>query len=487
MTASNRTQVLAVRESVLGTTPTTPRMRTMRITGESLDFAPEYVDSDELRADRMLGDPIKVGQSSGGGINFELSYPDNESPLSELLRSAFFSTWVNTPERFNDGVADAVVTDVATTNTEVTHTTGAAFVAGHLVRFTGFGVAGNNGVFKCTTGGATTSRYVGSGVTNEAAPPAAARMKVVGFQGASGDISATASGLASSALDFTTLGLAVGQWIKIGGTATGDKFATAALNDWARIAAIAASAITLDNRPSGWTTDAGAGKTLKVWFGDQIKNGTTKTSLTIERGFLGQDTPTYIVNTGMVVNTMELSIAAKARIGGSFGFMGMGGGAGTSALDASPDAATTGLILAGSANVGRLGIDGSGVTGPNWARSIRLGVNNNLRAIEALDQTAPVGINEGEFGVTIDVETYFGSLGELTKFYNSTATAINSRVQRDGQALIWQVPRAQYRGGGNPQASGKNADVMAAFQAQASIDTLTNAHLILDRLPYYEA
>ena len=146
-------------------------------------------------------------------------------------------------------------------------------------------------------------------LTAETAPPGTGRLKVVGFQGASGDITATAGGLGSTSLDFTTLGLAVGQWIKVGGTAAGDRFATAGLNDWARIVAISANALTLDNKPSGWTTDAGTSKTIKVWFGDYIKNGVTKTALTLEKGFLGQDTPTYIALRGMTVNTFEMSMA----------------------------------------------------------------------------------------------------------------------------------------------------------------------------------
>jgi hypothetical protein len=147
-------------------------MRLLRATGESLDFTPEYVDSDELRSDRMLGAPIEVMQAAKGGFNIELSYPDRQrSPLSDMLRSTFFSAWSNTNSRDNDGTADSVITDVATTNTVVTCTTGTSFVAKELVRFTGFGVSGNNGIFKCTTGSATVPRFVGSGITNEAIPP----------------------------------------------------------------------------------------------------------------------------------------------------------------------------------------------------------------------------------------------------------------------------------------------------------------------------
>ena len=145
MTTSNRVQLTQVRETTAGTTPTTPRMRAARITSESLSFSPDYIDSDELRSDRMLGDPIKVMQASQGSINFEMSYPDDNSPLSDWLRSAFYNTWVNTPSFFNDGTADSVITDAGTSaNTYAVVSGGTTVVVGHLVRATGFTNAANN-------------------------------------------------------------------------------------------------------------------------------------------------------------------------------------------------------------------------------------------------------------------------------------------------------------------------------------------------------
>ena len=311
MASSNRLQIASVEESTLGTTPGTPRMRLRHVTGESLNFRPIFVEPAELRADRMTGDSIDVGSQNDGGNTYELTYPFPSSPKDSDIKSALYNTWTQMAERYNDGTADSVITDVATTNTVLTVTTGTAFVAGQLVRFTGFGVTGNNGVFKCTTGSATVPQFVGSGITNETAPPAAARVKVVGFAGASGDITATATGLGSTSLNFTTLGLNVGQWIKVGGTGSGNRFATEALNTWIRITAIAATGLTCDNLPSAWTTDAGTSKTIKVWFGDVTKNGTTQLGQTIEKGFLGQTTPTYIVHTGMVANKYELTIPAQ--------------------------------------------------------------------------------------------------------------------------------------------------------------------------------
>lgn len=491
MASSNRLQIASVEESTLGTTPGTPRMRLRHVTGESLNFRPIFVEPAELRADRMTGDSIDVGSQNDGGNTYELTYPFPSSPKDSDIKSALYNTWTQMAERYNDGTADSVITDVATTNTVLTVTTGTAFVAGQLVRFTGFGVTGNNGVFKCTTGSATVPQFVGSGITNETAPPAAARVKVVGFAGASGDITATATGLGSTSLNFTTLGLNVGQWIKVGGTGSGNRFATEALNTWIRITAIAATALTCDNLPSAWTTDAGSSKTIKVWFGDVTKNGTTQLGQTIEKGFLGQTTPTYIVHTGMVANTYELTIPAQEKVMVNVTYLGMGGSQSTTALDASPDAApalATYPVIAGSANVARIGEAGLALSSPNWSRALTININNNNTPIISADSRAPVGIIGHECTVTGTLSTYFGSNALLTKFYNGTPTTIVAIMAKAPQALIVTVPRVIYTGDGTPNASGKNQEMMLNLAWRASKDeTYTNALITMDRLEYYEA
>ena len=489
MTATNRLQLSLVRETTPGTTPGTPRMRKMRVTGEGLTFTPQYLDPDEIRDDRMNADPVLSMKESGGSINFELTYPADVSPISEVLRSAFYNTWTNTPTFDNDGTADSVVTDAGTTpDTYVVASGGASVKLGHLCRATGFTNSANNQIFRAASSTATTVVGSSLSLTAETAPPAAAKLKVVGFQGAAGDITASATGLASTLLDFTTLGLAVGQWLKIGGTAAADKFANvAANNDWVRISGtITATAIPCDNRPSGWNTDNGATKTIKVWFGDQIKNGTTQTTLSIERGFLGQTTPTYIINTGMTVNTLDVSLTSRQKVTCVVNFMGMGGSESTTALDASPDVVTTGAVMAANASVGRIAEAGSVLTSPNWAKSLDFKINNNLRQVDDVGSTSPVAVREGECTVTTKTDTYFGDDTLLTKYYNGTATSLNSRVQKNSQAVIFTFPRVTYRGGGNPNAGSKNADVMLPLEGQASVDTTTSSHVSCDRFDYYE-
>ncbi|AEI71103.1 hypothetical protein [EBPR siphovirus 3] len=489
MTSANRVSASYVKEVTAGTTPASPRMKSIRMTGESLMGAPAYVDSDEIRADRMNADPIMVGQDSSGAINFELSYPHPNTFLGDVLAGVVFSDWLNTAERDNDGTADSVITAVTDTTDVYTVTTGAAFVVNNLLKASGFANPANNGIFKVTTGGTTSVAVLGANLVADAAPAAAARLKVVGHEGASGDITALADGLGSTALDFTTLGLRVGQWIKVGGVADATTFAflvtagsVARAAAWARVTAIAATKLTLDNLPSGWTTDSGTGKTIRFWFGDQLKNGVTPMPMTIERGFLGQAVPTYMVNRGMQAGQLEMSWTAKEKLTGSVTFTGLTAAQSTTPLDAAPDAATTSQVMAGSANVGRLAEGGTRLTSPNWARSLSLTINANLEVQDAVDNFGGVYIREGENTVNGSIETYFGSNAVLQKFYDGTVTSLNARTAKNNQAFILQIPRATLRGGGAPQATGKNTTVTANFDFSGSLDPETGANVIFDRL-----
>jgi hypothetical protein len=489
MTDSNRVQLAFVDETTPGVTPGSPRMRKARHTSAPLAFQPINTRSNEKRDDRMNSDPIRVGERNDGPVNFELSWPVPDSFLSSLIESALNNAWENTPVRDNDGTADSVITGVAETGGVYTVAAGAAFAAGHLARFTGFGEAGNNGLKKITAGSATVPAVGGSaGVVDEAAPPAHARIKVVGFEGESGDITALADGLGSTSLDFTTLGLAVGQWIKIGGTGSAYRFGAEALNGWARIAAIAANKLTLDNRPAGWTTNDGAGKTLRVFFGDRIKNGDTGKPKTLERGYLGQAVPSYIAQRGMEVNELTLSIEARREITGGVSLMGLGASVSNTPLDASPDPAPdSGIyrVMAASANVNRIGEAGGQLSSPNYVRSAQLRLSNNLREIIAADNVATVALGRGSLDITVTLQTYFGDKSLYERMLAGTATSLDQRIMDGNRALIIAYPRLTDIDG-NPDDGGSNTDIMLAQQKQASFDSLTNAQILIDRFEYTE-
>lgn len=492
MGSSNRVQVASVVEVSLGTTPNTPRMRTRRTTGEGLKWTPTFVDSGEMRSDRMNSPPIKTGEDSGGDVKFELSYPFPDSPADVDIQSAMCAAWVNTPTFFNDGTADSVITDAGTTaNTYAVSAGGANVKASHLVQASGFTNSANNQIFKVASSTATTIVGTALSLIAETAPPGTARLKVVGFQGASADITATATGLASTTLDFTTLGLVIGQWMKVGGTAVGDKFANAVLNDWVRLIGCTAHALAFDNLPTGWTTDAGTGKTIKVWFGDQIKNGTTIVSQSFEKGFLDQTTPSYIVQPGMVVSQYSMDWTAKQPITGSVSYTGMkGAGQSTTTLDAVPDASTSLAsfpVMACSAHVGRVGEAGLTLTSPNFAKALSFQIANNVNPIEEVATMGPAGMIVHSCAVTGTLNTYFGDTTLLAKFFAGTLTSVNVRAAKSNRAFITTIPQITYNSDGSPNASGKNNDVMLSLGFVASKEeTITNALILFDRLEYFE-
>jgi hypothetical protein len=233
----------------------------------------------------------------------------------------------------------------------------------------------------------------------------------------------------------------VGQTLKIGGSAAGDKFATAALNvPRSRSRRSRPMLMTLANKPSGWTTDAGTGKTIKVWFGDVIKNGVltnaTRVSGTIEKGFLGQATPTYIVGRGQTVNTGSFSLKHKDKVPRRVQFHGHARARRIDhALDASPDAVTTGSVSCPATSMSAALRGRLAAREPNFCRSLEISINNNLRRSRTSPQAFAAGMNEGECTVEVKFETYYGDATYRTKYLNGTPTSIHTVLEKNSQRM----------------------------------------------------
>jgi hypothetical protein len=492
---SNRVRVALVRETTIGVTPASPRMRTLSVLGEGLAYRPVFVQPGSIRADRMNVAPTRVSQENGGPLNVELTYPTNFSALSELYRSAFYSQWNNAPQFDNDLTADSVITAVTATGQTITVVdqsgsggfSGTGFKSRMLCRLTGFTNAANNGVKRVTTGNTATSVafLAGTGLVDEAAPPAGARMKCVGFEGPSGDITATATGLAATTVDFTVFNMVVGQWVKIGGTANGDRFATAACNGWARITAIGVSALTLDNLPAGWATDAGTGKTIRVFFGDYMRNGVTRSTMSVERGFLSQTTPTYILQRGLLVDQFSLDFSNRQIVTGAFSLLGLTGVQGTSANGASYDDAPNAPPANSNLSLQALSENGAAITSANWASQFTLSLANNARRIEAVGNDGAVEMGVGEGMVTGRLDTYFSSNAFLTKLFSNTLTSLSARTVIGSQAIIHTLPAVTFTDGAS-NAAAKNQDVKLPLSFMSSLDTLTNCQIQADRFEYFE-
>ncbi|GIQ73189.1 phage tail tube protein [Bradyrhizobium sp. RD5-C2] len=462
--STNRVALAKVREAAFGVIPANPAFKQIRQTSSGLNANPKTVTTNEIRGDRQVTDLILVGEEAGGAVGGELAFGVADDDLEEALQG----TWSNNPA-IVVATLDTEISDVSATTLTVA-AGGAAFVAGMLTLLQGFTTPANNRLARVNASTAGTIVYPAATFTAEGAQiPVGASVRQVGFEGAAGDLAAVTvggNGLTSAALDLTTFGLSPGEWVRLGdGDNAGFSFTgTAVNNDFCRISAVAAHKISFDRVPAGWAADAGAGVTLRVFSGDFLVNGSTKRSNTIERQYLDHTPVTYEYLRGMTLNTLQVEGKVQAVATYTKNYIGR------DAYLPSPMARATGAtdvaaptydVLNTSSNVGRIGFDGSTITGPNFVLGASFTINNNIRAQQAIGSIGAVGTGNGEFSVSGSLQTYFGDPSIYRKIVNNTLTSFDMRVGRsDGnrESILFDFPSIKL-GSGSPSVSGKNQDV----------------------------
>ncbi|CAH1658718.1 conserved hypothetical protein [Hyphomicrobiales bacterium] len=486
--STNRVKLSKVRESIAGTTPANPAFKEILQTSSGLNAAPQTVTSNIIRSDRQVADLILVGLQVGGDVGGELAFGAADEDFEEALQNL----WVNKPA-IVVATADTEISDVSATTLTVA-SGGANFKAGQLAALSGMPTAGNNKIARVSSSTTTSIVFPSASFAAESAPiPVGAEVRVVGLEGAATDLAAVTAGgngLTSAALDFTTLGFNVGEWVKIGGAAVGAQFATATNNGWARIAAIAAGKLSFDEVPAGWAADTGTGKTIQLFAGDFLKNGTTKLPSTFERQYLDHSPVSYEYFRGLELNTLSISAPAqqiatyaKSYIGRSAEIL---SARLSGATDVTPD---VGDVLNTSSNVGRISVGGQEVAGPNFVMSATIEINNNLRAQNAVGYLGAVGIGNGEFTVTGTQEFYFGDKSVYEKVLAnapSNFTMVLGRQDGARQSILVDLPRLKYATGA-PAVSGKNDDVMLSANFQAIRHPTLGYTMAVQRFHYLPA
>src|ERR1043166_944554 len=501
MSDANRTSVRAVKETSFRVLPNNPAYQEIRFTSESLTYTPTTEVSNEIDSTRQIKDLILTGYDAGGDVATEYSLEN----MDIFLEGAFCNYWLRQPEVYNGagweyGASATRITATSATTITLAATsvlsgsainaTGTAFVVGHLIRVSGSTVAGVNGLFAVSGSGATSITIAGGAV--DAAPAATTRVKVVGLQGASGDIVATTSGgnaLTSTTLNFTTLGLVVGQWVKISSEGGAYSFATAATNTYCRVSAIAANRLSFDATVGTFAADAGASKTIRVYFGDTVRNGTTPFSYRIEEQFQLDAGTRYTYFRGMEVGTLAVSGDTRAVITATLTLLGSDSTGFTSSRDSGASTITppTGNVLDSSNSIPWLLEGGATVTTPNYVSSFGFSLENNLRAQNAVGSPGAIGIGQGRSNFTGNLNTYFGDETLLAKLINNTASscAFAFRDASTSRAEIWDVPRLKYSSG-VPEVTGIDTDLFANLGFQALRDTLNGRDytVLLSRFDY---
>ena len=400
---------------------------------------------------------------ASGGFNVDFT----KSNLVRLLQGFFFADARQLPSTQALNAAVVPLTSVTASSKTYAAASGlGSFAASQIVFASGFTNAANNGL-KTVASSTAGTVVVNEALTDEASPPAAAKLETVGFQFASGDISlAVTSGIPSlvaTAADFTTLpGLIPGLWVFIGGDAAGTRFANNV--GYARIKSIAAKAIVFDDTSFTPATEAGTGKTIRLFVGTVIKNEKTpslikRRSYNIERQ-LGQG-PTatqaeYLE--GAVANEFTLNVPQADKLNADLTFV---------ACDNTHRSGEAGDEIKGGTRVGVAGEDAYNTSSDiyrikmsvidpassnpsalfGYVSEANVSINNNVSPNKAIGTLGAFDTSAGNFEVGGSITAYFTTISAVRAVRQNADVGLSIIGASKNAGFVFDIPLLGLGGG----------------------------------------
>lgn len=322
---------------------------------------------------------------------------------------------------------------------------------GDLVFAEGFGLSANNGVKVVTS--IATGEVLVSGLADEAAPPAGAKLSQIGVEAGAGDLAITVGGgqtrLTSTTLNLSSLGLIEGEWIYIGGDAALTHFDTN--QGFARVDAIETGSLLLGK--TSWTpvAEAGGVKTIQLFFGTVIRNeedpdDIMRSPLQFERT-LGQDADgvmsQYII--GSIANEFTLNVPQADKVTAEMGFVACDAVARTGLQGLKPG--TRPALVASdafntSSDVRRLAFSIVGEAQPLflYATDLTITINNNASGAKAIGVLGNFDINIGVFDVGGSVTAYFQDVRAVNAVRDNEDVSMDLIMVKNNMGIVWDVP-----------------------------------------------
>lgn len=465
------------------------------------------VARETINATRQRLKGTTVDESAKGGFNIDLT----QRNMTRLLQGFFFADAFEKPATQPFNGTQVPLTAVTATQYQAAAGLG-VFKVNHLVAAKGFGVSGNNGLKHITVvaAGALTTD---SAVSAEGAPPAAAQLETVGIRGAAGDLHLSIAGsrviISSTALDFTTLGLNVGEWVFVGGDAAINRFASTVLVagsgqdtncGYARIVSIAANSLQFDLTMFTPVADAdpGAAQKVDIYFGKVIQNAATP-SLVKRRTYqlertLGNDgvgiQSEYLIGAVPDQFTLNLPQASKASVDMTFVGMDVEQRTGTTGIKAGT---RVGLPGEGPFNtsfdvyLSRLAIVDTTVLNPSslyaYAQDIKIVINNGAKPNKAIGVLGGFDVSEGDFSVSGTAQVYFATIAAIQAIKNNADVSLQTIFARANAGLVLDIPLLTLGGGGNKVEKDKPILVDLTQDAAKNVAGYTMQATFFEYLP----
>lgn len=380
--------------------------------------------------------------------------------------------------------------------------------AATLVYVRGCTNSGNNGLFRVSTvaTGATPSLTLtgANSVAEVIGATTMATVEVCGVRCLAGDIDVNATGnLSSTVVDFTTLGLKVGQFIYIGDGST-RSFAGASLNGFARVKAIAANLLTVDKRATTFTgAEANTLLEIDIYFGRFIRNVTVDDTDYIARQIMFEATfpNLYAVGASGIGYeyakgnfcdqvTFDLPLANKALA--TWGFIGTdtdapvsssGGGASRKLSASAAYSPVETTAFNATSDVLRLRItqyDETGLT--TDFKDCQIKLDNQVSPEKVIGLLGARFMNTGIFNVDITTKALFTNALVLAAIRANTTCTMELALKNGDGGFVMDIPALTI--GDGAKDFPLNATVTIALKAKAFIDPTLGTSLSWSLFPY---
>lgn len=350
----------------------------------------------------------------------------------------------------------------AVTSSQFTVPSGGALLAGTLVYATGFTNAANNGLFVVQSSSTATAIKV-TGTVAET-PPATqnAQVTIAGFQGAADDLAITSGNLTSTVLDFTTIGLKVGQLIWIGGETTATKFVNAANRGYARVTAIAAHTVTLDKKTQAFTNETTTGsKTINVYWSTFLRNVPITDAAFLARTYTFEGTfhnlgagpaDEYGYATAQMCDMMEMQLPLASKGSVKYTFVGFDSAPPTTSRDtgaSSPLVAVRKTLINTTSNIPRLRLMNTDESGKlTDFDDATLTIKQNVKPVKVLGTLGGKYVNYGRFSASLKAKLVMTDETVLTHVRNNDTVTCDWVLRSSvGEAIAFDMPSARVTGG----------------------------------------
>jgi len=257
-----------------------------------------------------------------------------------------------------------------------------------------------------------------------------------------------------------------GTYVRVSG-------ANAQNNGVFRITAHSSTTLTYNNATG--TLQASTSATVAVKY---ARTGTNKKSFLFEKNFA--DITRFISFRGMRVGTMAMNFESEQILTGSFGLMGAGAFAAAVTVSGSVTAASANAVSGATANMGR--IEEGGVALTTKIKSAKFSLNANPRALTAVANKFPIGINYGSFDITGTVEAYFEDSALYDKFVAHTdSSLVVEIIDAADKRTIVTISNLKFTTAA-PVGAGLNQDSMVSLDFVAKRNATSNAMMQIDIL-----